>query len=99
MNKTTLTYAKGTKKIRGIFNEIDEIIIPDGVIFIDEYAFLFCSSLTKINIPNSVTSIGECAFKGCESLKSIYIDKEKGSLDISNAGIPETTKVYWRGEF
>lgn len=99
MNKTTLTYAKGTKKIRGILNEIDEIIIPDGVTFIDEYAFLFCSSLTKINIPNSVTEIGKGAFFCASSLESIYIDKEKDSLDLSKTRIPKNCKVYWRGEF
>lgn len=80
-------------------SSLTEITIPDSIISIGYRAFYKCSSLTKINIPNSVTSIGECAFKGCESLKAIYIDKEKDSLDLSNAEIPKGCKVYWRGEF
>lgn len=99
MNKTTLTISEGTRVIFDICQIVEEIVIPEGVAFIEGYAFCDCSSLTSITIPNSVISIGNKAFYGCEYLKAIYIDKEKDSLDISDTGIPKNTKVYWRGEW
>ena len=44
---------------------LTELVIPDGVTSIGEYAFYNCSSLTSITIPDSVTSIGSYAFSGC----------------------------------
>lgn len=80
-------------------SNIKSITIPDSVTFIGWSAFEYCESLKEITIPNSVTEIGEYAFWGCTALKSIYIDKEKGSLDLSKTEIPEDCKVYWEGEW
>ena len=52
---------------------VGELVIPDSVTSIGEYAFLGCSGLTRITIPNSVTSIGSGAFSGCSGLASITI--------------------------
>ena len=49
------------------------VVIPNGVTSIGNFAFSVCSSLTSITIPNSVTSIGDYAFDGCKSLTSINI--------------------------
>ena len=53
--------------------EITELVIPDGVTTIGDYAFYNCSSLTSVTIPNSVTSIGSFAFEYCSSLTSVTI--------------------------
>ncbi len=53
--------------------ELTELIIPDSVTKINDYAFCSCSSLTSVTIPNSVTSIGESAFRDCSGLTSIVI--------------------------
>ena len=50
---------------------VTELVIPDGVKEIKNYAFTYCSGLTSVEIPNSVTSIGEYAFRGCSGLTSI----------------------------
>ena len=52
---------------------ITELIIPDSVTSIGDYAFYDCSGLTSITIPDSVTSIGSFAFLGCSGLTSIHI--------------------------
>ena len=44
------------------------IVIPEDVMSIGDYAFSGCSGLTSISIPESVTSIGRNAFSGCHSL-------------------------------
>ena len=50
-----------------------DVVIPDGVISIRQYAFAYCKSLESITIPNSVEFIADSAFSGCSSLKSITI--------------------------
>ena len=53
--------------------EIKDLVIPNSVTSIGNYAFHYCSSLTSVTIPISVTSIGEGAFSGCSSLTSVTI--------------------------
>ena len=49
------------------------VIIPDGVTNIADYAFYGCSGLTSLVIPDGVTSIGEYAFRNCSGLTSVTI--------------------------
>ena len=44
---------------------VTELIIPESVEIIGDYAFYNCTSLNSITIPSSVTSIGHDAFNGC----------------------------------
>jgi len=44
------------------------VSLPEGLVSIDEYAFLRCTSLSTINIPASVQRIGKYAFFTCPSL-------------------------------
>ena len=53
--------------------EIKNLVIPDEVTSIKDYAFQDCSGLTSVTIPNSVTSIGESAFSGCNLMKVIWL--------------------------
>ncbi len=45
--------------------EIRELVIPNNVTKISNYAFYNCSGLTSITIPSNVTSIGSSTFSGC----------------------------------
>ena len=53
--------------------EVTNLVIPEGVTSIGNYAFQACYRLTSVTIPNSVTSIGKSAFSGCYGLTSITI--------------------------
>ena len=53
--------------------EIETVIIEDGVTRIGNYAFNYCTSLTSVTIPASVTSIGDYAFYDCSGLTSVTI--------------------------
>ena len=52
---------------------VTDLVIPDGVTAIGDYAFYRCSNLTSVTIPNSVTSIGDYAFFDCDSMINITI--------------------------
>ena len=52
---------------------VQDLVIPDGVTKITEYAFQFCTSITSVKIPDSVKYIGEFAFSGCKNLSAVYI--------------------------
>ena len=53
--------------------EIKDLVIPNSVTNIGNYAFSGCSGMTSVTIPNSVTSIGSDAFLDCYGLTSVYI--------------------------
>ena len=50
---------------------------------IGDFAFAYCSSLTKIEMPNSITSIGSSAFTCCGKLNSITIGNNVESIGDS----------------
>ena len=60
--------------------EIKDLVIPNNVMSIGDYAFSRCSGLTAVTIPNSVTSIGISAFLHCSGLTSVTIPNSVTSL-------------------
>ena len=60
--------------------EMTELVIPNSVTRVGDYAFYNCSGLTSVAIPNSVTSIGRSAFEGCSGLTSIEIPNSVTSI-------------------
>ena len=61
-------------------SEITNLVIPNSVTSIKDYAFYGCSGLTSITIPDSVTSIGYRAFYECSGLTSITIPNSVTSI-------------------
>ena len=53
--------------------EVTDLVIPEGVTSIGDYAFDNCTALTSVTIPDGVTSIGAYAFRRCEGLISVTI--------------------------
>ena len=71
-----------------------EVVIPDNVISIGEYAFAGCSELTSVIIPNSVTSIEKFAFSKCTALTSIIIPDSVTSIgECAFSGCSALTSV------
>lgn len=64
-------------------NDVDEVVIPNDVTSIAEFAFYYRMSLRSISIPNSVVSIGQCAFQGCKSLSYIHIPNSITNIEFS----------------
>lgn len=53
--------------------DIETVIINNGVTSIGSWAFYNCFGLKSVTIPDSVTSIGHSAFRGCTSLINVMI--------------------------
>ena len=62
--------------------EVKDLVIPNSVTSIGNYAFSGCSVLTSITIGNSVTSIGDYAF-WCSGLTSVAIPNGVTSIGES----------------
>ncbi|WP_206173260.1 leucine-rich repeat protein [Treponema ruminis] len=53
--------------------KLTELVVPDSVTSIGQFAFSGCSGLTSVEIGNGVTSIGEYVFYGCSGLTSVEV--------------------------
>ncbi|MBO4572924.1 MAG: leucine-rich repeat protein [Clostridia bacterium] len=58
-------------------NTIKKIVIPEGVIDIQSYAFAKLTALEEVVLPSSLIRIGYGAFFGCTSLKKINLNNAK----------------------
>ncbi len=52
---------------------VTDIVIPDGVKSIGDFAFFGCRTITSITIPSSLQSVGINAFYDCLEIDSVYI--------------------------
>jgi len=68
-------------------DDVEEIIIEEGVTSIGDEAFILFDYVTKITIPSSVTSIGYRAFYDWDSLESITITN--GVTDIGSCAFED----------
>ena len=82
---------------------ITDLVIPDNVTSISDYAFSSCIRLTSVTIPNSVTSIGDSAFSGCSGLTSVAIPDSvtsigwytfRGCTGLTSINADENNKNY-----
>ena len=58
---------------RATSDNIDTIIIPEGVVSIGNYAFERCYGFFEITLPSTLKSIGDYAFYDCSDLATITI--------------------------
>ena len=60
--------------------EVKDLVIPEGVTSIGDYAFDYCTALTSVTIPEGITTIGTYAFRGCENLTSVTIPSSLSTI-------------------
>lgn len=74
-----------TKKRHLFINgeEVKDLVIPNSIKSIGDYAFCYYNTLTSVTIPNSILSIGNSAFNGCNGLSSISIPNSVTSIGKS----------------
>ncbi len=79
-----ILYDKEKTKIVLVPMAIDgEIVIPNSIVSIDDYAFYYRVNVTSIKISDSVTSIGCDAFNNCSSLTSVAFGNGVTSIGSS----------------
>ena len=81
--------------------QINSVVIPMGVGYIDERAFMGCSFLKSIVLPNTLISLGRRVFFNCFLLENINIPRSLVSIEdgafyncrsLKEVDIPDTLK-------
>ena len=89
-----LYYAK-TLLLNG--EKVTEIVIPESISEIKNYAFANCASIEKITLSKNVTKVGVGAFANCANLKELNLNANisyipeallKGSSSIQKLTVP-----------
>lgn len=62
---------------------VTNLVIPNSVTSIGNYAFTNCTGLSSVTIGSSVTSIDTSAFYGCTGLSSVTIPNSVASIGVS----------------
>lgn len=91
---------KSKSELLGCFpSQKGDVVLPDSVVRIGDYAFYSCSGLTSVTIPNGVTSIGCYAFYDCSGLTNIVIPNSVVNIEekafwsckrLTNVTIPDS---------
>lgn len=101
-NDTVIVIPDSVTRIGTVFSgnkDITSIILPDGLLYLEENAFKGCSALTTINLPDGLSYISENTFYGCSSLTQInlpdglsYIPENAfyGCSSLAEVIIPDT---------
>lgn len=75
-----------------------DVVLPDGVTAIADYAFRDCETLTGARLPAGVTAIGDWAFQGCEGLRLVTIPLSVKSIGKNAfSGCNSLKDVYYPG--
>lgn len=61
-------------------NKITKAVVPEGVTFIDSWAFSECSNLASVTLPNSLTDMGYNVFTNSTSLDNVVIPSNMKTL-------------------
>ena len=87
---------------------IEEVVVPEGIEYIDFGAFKNCTALRSVSLPRSLRIIYDGSFEGCtalerielpESLESIGYDAFKGCGMLSRINFPESLEYIGDGAF
>lgn len=68
-----ILYTKDKTAVIAALRSKTEVVLPEGVLSIEQGAFRDCQNLTSIVLPSTLQRIGNQAFENCTSLSSIMI--------------------------
>ena len=99
---------KGDEIISAIPGMVTDLVVPEGITGIHDYALAGCTGLKRIVLPTSIASLGKESVAGCHSLSQIKIFAKQPpkagkdmflSSPISNIvlRVPIDTKKLYRG--
>ena len=104
-----ILYTKNKLRLISCFSKEKEIVLPDGIEMVDEYAFKDCCSVEKVYIPSSVKKLGKHAFEGCTSLIKVEIESTNlsslqeytflGCKKLIDIHMPDSISEIGRGVF
>ncbi|MBP3375184.1 MAG: leucine-rich repeat domain-containing protein [Clostridia bacterium] len=106
MRSNPVSYAVNALKLNG--EAITELVIPEGITEIGDYAFQNCSFVKSVVIPSTVRRIGNYAFSGCKSLESVTIPSNvtyigecafSGCESLESIVVPEAVTQLGKGAF
>jgi hypothetical protein len=63
-------------------SDFSEVILPDTLTSIGDFAFSSCGNLTRVEIPASVTSLGSSVFVSCNKLEDISVASGSTSYQV-----------------
>lgn len=69
-----------------ILSQLESIVLPNSLSFVDEYAFDYSNNLKSVYLPSSVSFIGYEAFGRCEQLTDVWLENpilDTNSLDYA----------------
>lgn len=75
-------------------NNCKDVVIPDGVTHIGDYAFMDCNYMTSVTIPASVTYIQSTAFYECTRLKKVVFASD--NIEIESDAFEDTP--WWKNQ-
>ena len=55
---------------------LQEVSLPEGLISLDEFAFMDCQKLQEIRLPKSLKTLGRGTFAGCHALTEIELPED-----------------------
>lgn len=76
---------KEVKRIAyGVFmdkTEIENVVFPENLTYIDEYAFYGCNGVKSFVLPDSVETVERLAFGNCDKTEVLYLSKNLKKFD------------------
>ena len=96
----------GKKSVFSSDCSVETIVVSDGIIIINPYAFAGSAKLKKIILPSFILKIGEAAFYGCKKLKTINLpeineisDRLFENSGISKISLPASINLIGKNSF
>ena len=65
-------------------NTIESVEIPEGILYIGDYAFYGCTALESVELPASLETIGKGVFEGCTSLEELDFAEDSGLTTVGD---------------